>query len=299
MRTQQIETIPPPPSRNAPDETTRRLDHPRLSCPDPPPRTGKESAKSAVSAPIRVKKSRLLAKIENLPETELPPATSLSFRIHLGVNVPKLSKVQTEISSSKAAEGKDTTNRHSNGSLTPINENDSFARDGSALWKRISRQCLQSTDNMSPVASLSGLRGNNPATTECMAPELKARESQYGLLDSIIQITNDVLFRFGEEEDAVKAIVGQFRRGAHEVVETLTASWNDRLGHEHQNLANGLVDEKEFLAKASHLVGEQDSGSGKEVICSDDMARKVMKKRDELIAQIEALRNRNWREDRV
>ena len=93
----------------------------------------------------------------------------------------------------------------------------------------------------------------------------------------------------------MKAKVDEFRRGGLEVVQTLIDSWDDRLGHEHQNLVNKLNAEKEISMRAARLVDGQDLSLWKEIICDDKVERKVQKKKDELTARIEVMKNRgSW-----
>lgn len=105
----------------------------------------------------------------------------------------------------------------------------------------------------------------------------------------------DVLFRFGDEEDAVKAKVDEYSRGSNEIIQTLTETWTERLNHEHGNLMDGLKAESQILTTASQLIGKQNSGAWKELICNEDNFTAVQRKRESLKAKIEALNKRGSR----
>ncbi len=99
-----------------------------------------------------------------------------------------------------------------------------------------------------------------------------------------------MLFRFGHEEDAIKAKVDEYDRGGRVVLDTLTDTWNQRLEHEHNILQDGLRAEKELLSTATRLVAEKHSGGAwTRVIADDGLLGKVQKKGARLTKQIEAL----------
>ena len=102
-----------------------------------------------------------------------------------------------------------------------------------------------------------------------------------------------MLFRFGQEEDAVNTKVDEYFRGGDQIVQTLTDSWNQRLGHEHRNIATKLGEEKDFITKTSKLVTEQNIDSWKSIICDNHVGGKLQKRTKSLIARIEALRNKD------
>ncbi|KAJ9620688.1 hypothetical protein H2204_012174 [Knufia peltigerae] len=132
-----------------------------------------------------------------------------------------------------------------------------------------------------------------PASDPAVAPAPpQAPFSKSGQLHPLrASMSTDVLCRLGQEEDAVKSKTHEFFRGGDTVIQTLTDSWNERLGHEHRNLLTKLEEEKDVLRKASKLMKEQDVNSWKETICNPIRKEERGKGNDSLTARIEALRN--------
>lgn len=87
----------------------------------------------------------------------------------------------------------------------------------------------------------------------------------------------------------MRAKVDEYHRGGDEVIQTLIATWNDKIAHEYRNLADVLQVEREVLTTATRLVGKQDSREWEGIICNKELAGKVQKKNEDLMARIQAL----------
>ncbi|EXJ79064.1 hypothetical protein A1O3_08565 [Capronia epimyces CBS 606.96] len=288
------ERMGPPAPRQVPSRST---DVTRLPDRTPPVRaenkqsivvevTTTEMQKPAMSAPVRIKKTILLPNSATLSETDLPPATPLSFCTRLDMEAHTQIEDGVDANDLTVTEERETARRTGDASLTLIDD-ETFSEERRVLrTRRAGRQHAESAEDMSSITSPSRRQKN-----EWVGREINVRKSQHGLLDAILQITNDILFRFGEEEDAVRARIAELYRGGDDIIQTLTDSWNDRLGHEHQNLVKGLSTEKEMMAKAVQLVAEQDSSLWRDKIVSNPgVPATAASKAHVLVAQIEALR---------
>jgi len=97
------------------------------------------------------------------------------------------------------------------------------------------------------------------------------------------------MFRFGEEEDAIKARVEEFQVGGNAVLNTLTESWNDRLSHHYGKLRKDLEEEKAVLAKATETLNAAKASQLDTLRNSDAMLQKIDERTDTLLARIAAL----------
>lgn len=98
------------------------------------------------------------------------------------------------------------------------------------------------------------------------------------------------MFRFGEEEDAIKAKANEYHAGGNAVLHTLTDIWNDRLSHHHLKLRKELEEEKEVLARASKTVNEAKMNDLEILQNGNATLEKIDKNTDTLMARIAALR---------
>ncbi|KIW94404.1 uncharacterized protein Z519_04380 [Cladophialophora bantiana CBS 173.52] len=251
----------------------------------------------AIIGPVRVKKSSSLphARAEPVLEPEIPPATPASFSTRLNLDLPLPAKVTPGNEGSKMTERGDTCQNAGNDSLTLVNEDETFFGDRSGKGSRLGRrQRSESGDDSFAISATFHRTGETVRRGDPMIGSISARESQLGLLDAIINITNDVLFRFGTEEDAMKAKVDGYHRGGKEIIRTLTDTWNQRLEHENRLLVDVLKVEKEVLTTALQLVGDRQHSGGawKEIVYDQGLTGKVQEKRDSLLRAIEKLANR-------
>ncbi|KAJ9606306.1 hypothetical protein H2200_009267 [Cladophialophora chaetospira] len=291
---------PPPLPRTLPSRATRKPEPPRKSWPESRAEkaarisdaAAKDPIKSSKSEPVRIKKRMTLplAADEPLPEADLPPATpvSLSTRLDLHTNLPTHAAPNAEDSRME-----DACQKLGNGSITLVNEEEESVRgDRSAMWGRAGRRqrSESSDDDVSMAASPSRRKGHTEGRDSSTVERLTARDSQRGLVAAIISIANDVLFRFGDEEDAITAKVDEYDRGGKGVLDTLMDTWTQRLEHEHKILQDGLRAEKDLLSTAAGLVDEEHTaGAWIGVVSDDKLVGKVQRKGTRLTKQIEAL----------
>ncbi|KAG9785640.1 hypothetical protein KCU88_g2453, partial [Aureobasidium melanogenum] len=250
--------------------------------------------KPAVPPPVRVKRAvpsnPVMEEPAVQPEADIPPATLLSFCTRLEMKAPALHDSVPDIDACMSTKEKVSAQQLEDGSLTLVDDHPTTGQR-TALWaRRAGRERPEPTDDASSVASPPRRRRNSALEEKEKSKQVHARDSQHGLLDSILQITNDVLFRLAEEEDAVKAKVKELYRGGDDIIQTLTDNWNERLGHEHQNLSGCLSGEKKMLTTAMQVVEEQDAGQWTSILCNPQVSRNTADKRGGLIGRIEALR---------
>lgn len=190
---------PPPPPRSVPAKTRRQLDVPRKSWPDLQTRHGTEQlqtqANSHAPRPIRVKKKLPVVGVEPAPGPndgpEIQPGTPLSFCTRLEAKAPVLAEMSTDVEDSRCSEGKDVAQQPGNGSLTLINDEDSLPADISALRFGLDRRRPSgSTDFDSADDSVPGRDDSGHGRDGQLPQQFRVRESQQGLLDAIIHITN-------------------------------------------------------------------------------------------------------------
>ncbi|EXJ53575.1 uncharacterized protein A1O5_13142 [Cladophialophora psammophila CBS 110553] len=256
-----------------------------------------EAYRPAITGPVRVKKSLSLSHAGGGPvlEPEMPPATPASFSTRLNLDLPLPANVTPGNEGSKMTEHGDTCQNAGNDSLALVNEDENFFGDRSTKGPRLGRrQRSESGDDSFVVSATFHRTGEAVRQGDPMMGVISARESQRGLLDAIINITNDVLFRFGTEEDAMKAKVDEYHRGGKEIIRTLTDTWNQRLEHGNRLLVDVLKAEKEVLTTALQLVRDRQHSGGawKEIVYDQGLTGKVQEKRDSLLKVIEKLTNR-------
>ncbi|KAH0842424.1 hypothetical protein FOPE_07180 [Fonsecaea pedrosoi] len=255
----------------------------------------KEMRQPVITGPIRVKKSMSLPLvIEPELEPELPPATpdSFSTRLHLhdrfSINeVPDNGGLKTT--------GVDTWQNVGNDSLTIVNGDETVYGDCLGCGpKRGRRQQSDSEHDGSTTASPSNKPRGDSRRGDSIIAFPSARESQRGMLDAIINITNDVLFRFGSEEDAMRSKVSEYDRGGGVIIQTLTDTWTQRLEHERHLLEDILKEEKDVLTTALQLVQctDQLGGNWRKTIYNRELTRQVQDKGKGVARKIENLKNR-------
>lgn len=242
------------------------------------------------AGPVRIKKSfsHTIIPIQHT-ESEQPPA---SFRTRLAAT-----------DESRATADRDKTLLSGNESITLVDENATFNRQ--RQFRRIRQQRSASTDLVSLEDSPSLRIQSKDMVHDNKHRAAGIRESQQGLMDSMLQITNvsskvalntftdrleDVMIRFGNEEDAIKANVNEYHAGGNAVLHTLTDSWNDRLSHHQLKLKKELEGGKELLARASKTVNEAKSNNLEVLRNGNATLEKIDKKTDTLMARIVALR---------
>ncbi|ETI29310.1 hypothetical protein G647_01763 [Cladophialophora carrionii CBS 160.54] len=292
---------PPPPPMILPTRVSSKPGHARKSWPESHVEGAtraaeapvKEQVKPINAGPVRVKKRLTLplAAEEQIQKSDVPPATPASFSTRLDLHA--------DLSTHQARNDGDWrmeygAQRFGNGSMTLVNEEESGPEERSGIWTRPGRrQGPASGDDMSKAASPSRIsRGKEHAGDRdgLVVGKVNARSSQRALLSAIVNITNDVLFRFGEEEDAIQAKVDQYAHGGRAIIETLTDAWNQRLEHEHKILLEGLNAEQESLSTAACLLTEKHGGGAwREAIADDRLLGKVQKKGARLTEQIETV----------
>ncbi|EXJ65335.1 hypothetical protein A1O7_01676 [Cladophialophora yegresii CBS 114405] len=253
----------------------------------------KEQVKPTNAGPVRVKKRRTLplGPEEQNQEFDVPPATPASFstRLELHADLPTHQAHDREDWRSEYG-----GQRFGNGSMTVVDEEESGLEARSGIWRRPEhRHGPDSCNGMSEAPSPTrNSRGTEPAKDRDVLVQgnVIARGSQRALLSAIVNITNDVLFRFGEEEDAIKAKVDQYGHGGRAIVETLTDTWRQRLEHEQKILLEGLKAEQESLSTAACLLTEKHSGgTWRGTIADGRLLGKVQKKGARLAEQIETM----------
>ncbi|OCT54506.1 hypothetical protein CLCR_00753 [Cladophialophora carrionii] len=292
---------PPPPPMKLPTRVSSKPGHARKSWPESHVERAvrvaeapvKEQVKPINAGPVRVKKRLTLplAAEEQIQGSEVPPATPASFSTRLDLHA--------DLSTHQARNDEDWrmeygAPRFGNGSMTLVNEEESGPEERWGIWTRSGRRQEPASGNdMSKAASPSRIsRGKEHAGDRdgLVVGKVNARGSQRALLSAIVNITNDVLFRFGEEEDAIQAKVDQYAHGGRAILETLTDAWNQRLEHEHKILLEGLNAEQESLSSAACLLTEKHGGGAwREAIADDKLLGKVQKKGARLTEQIETV----------
>ncbi|KIX97803.1 uncharacterized protein Z520_06581 [Fonsecaea multimorphosa CBS 102226] len=256
-----------------------------------------EPPEPVTAGPVRVKKSLSLPLAGNEPvlEPDLPPATPASFSTRLNLHFLLADNVIPDNEGLKMMHDGDTGQNVGDDSLTLVKG------DETAFGNRLDRgfglgreQRSESGDDSPVMTSPLHKTDEGVRRGDSMLGMISARDSQRGLLDAIVNITNDVLFRFGAEEDGVKAKVDQYDCGGNKVIQTLTDTWDQRMGHERRILGDTLKSEKEVLATALQLVedGQQSGGAWRETVYNQELAGKIREKRDILVRKIERLRNR-------
>lgn len=98
------------------------------------------------------------------------------------------------------------------------------------------------------------------------------------------------MFRFSEEEDAIKAKVDGFHAGGNAVLQTLSDSWNDRLAHHHLKVERLLEEEKDILVQAGETVSGAKVEDWEALCNSHATLGKIDSKIETLMASITALR---------
>ncbi|KAK4936358.1 hypothetical protein LTR10_022732 [Elasticomyces elasticus] len=249
-----------------------------------------EEPKPVPPVPVRVKKAVPPSNPVPTVEAEVPPGTPMSFCTRWDMDAPDAAVDATD--GEMRVPKKDMAQKSGDTSLTLINGDDFVDTHRSGTWPRRGRRLRSlSTDDMSSIVS--------PSRDEAFAPtknqartDLKVRDSQRGLLNAVMEITKDVLLRFGQEEDAIRTKVDEFCRGGDQIVQTLTDSWNERLDHEQRNMTHKLAEEKNVLTEACVLFKEQNTDSWRGVISEADMKTRAEKRSINLTATIEALKSR-------
>ncbi|KIV78394.1 hypothetical protein PV11_10116 [Exophiala sideris] len=282
---ERINSMGPPPTRS----TLSKLHHqapvqhsPRPEEPKPVP---------PVPVPVRVKKAVPPSNPVPTVEAEVPPGTPLSFCTRWDMEAPDAAADATD-GEMHVPKNKDMAQKSGDTSLTLINGDDFVDAHRSATGPRRGRRLRSiSTDDMSSIVSPSRSEAFAPAQKQART-DLKVRDSQRGLLDAVMEITKDVLLRFGQEEDAIKTKVEEFYRGGGQIVQTLADSWNERLAHEHRNMTHKLAEEKNVLREACEHFKEQNMDSWRGVISKAQMKTRAEKRSIKLTAKIEALRSR-------
>lgn len=146
--------------------------------------------KTVKSAPVRIKKTVLSTKKVAPSEPELFPGTPLPFCTRLDMKAPVPVENGLEGAGTTAAEGRAIAQRSGDRSLTLAND-ESISGDRSVPWaRRGGRQSSESADDMSSVASPSQRQTFPPLKDDRVPREINVRESQRGLLDAILGITN-------------------------------------------------------------------------------------------------------------
>lgn len=98
------------------------------------------------------------------------------------------------------------------------------------------------------------------------------------------------MFRFSEEEDAIKAKVNGFQLGGNAVLQTLSDSWNDRLAHHHLKVERLLEEEKDILVQANETINGARVEDWEVLGNSRASLEKIDSKIETLMASIAALR---------
>ena len=192
---------PPPPPQSVPAKGVQEHNPPRKSWPesqkDKATRIAQQAAKKPSKpihdGPVRVKKRLTLPLAANdpSPEPDLPPATPASFSTRLDLHTEQTIKLVDQDGDSKMVEARDAPQKLRNGSMTLVNEEESVLGDRTGMWARLGRrQRSVSVDDMSVAVSPSQGKAQAGGRDDQMVGELSARESQRGLLDAIIKITN-------------------------------------------------------------------------------------------------------------
>ncbi len=189
---------PPPLPQALPSRATRKPDPPRKSWPESRSETTTRLAQAATkqpskpAEPVRIKKRLTLPLAANEPlhEADFAPATPASFstRLDLHANLPKHVAHNDEDSRMQ-----DAGQKLGNGSITLVNEDDSFHGDRPTIWTRAGhRQHSEpdDDDDVSMAASPSRNKGHVENRHISMVGKLTARDSQQGLLAAIISVTN-------------------------------------------------------------------------------------------------------------
>ncbi|KIW17675.1 hypothetical protein PV08_04870 [Exophiala spinifera] len=248
----------------------------------------KETTEPMANVPVRVKKTLPSTKETQeatIADPNVPPGTPMSFCTRLDMHASALDVGFDEPELAK--EARHSARQSGDGSITLVNDDHAFLDrspgPSPGPYRSLILRRSASTEAMSPSAK----PRRSPKHMRPWPGTLDVRGSQRGLFDSIMKITSDVLLRLGQEEDAVKSKVQEFFRGGDAIIQTLTDSWNDRLGHEHLNVLTSLKEERDVLRKAAKLMNEQDESSWKGVICN--VVRQDGK--ESLTARIEAFKN--------
>lgn len=154
-----------------------------------PRKAPEQPSESTRSAPVRVKKTNQNLKDVSQAEIEMPPETPLFFCTRLNLRAPVLPESGLVVDQVKVSANKDTDQQAGNRSVTLVND-ESFSGLRSTLWPRRRRRRSESSEGISLADSHS--HGNEfDAETHPEAPrQVEVRDSQHGLLDAILSISN-------------------------------------------------------------------------------------------------------------
>ena len=101
-----------------------------------------------------------------------------------------------------------------------------------------------------------------------------------------------MLFRLGNEEDAITAKVNTLDRGCEFFTDDLIVSWNKRVSHERKKIAHGLVDGRQDLMTTLGKVekdGNDTARKWEEVKKSAQIEMEAEGRNAELLAAIKAM----------
>lgn len=275
----------------------------------PPAEPSVMNGKAFAAGPVRMKRSLLDAIPTQRAEPDHPPPTPTSFCTRLEAENTNLHGMQTTPDEARASVNQDTTYASGNASITLVGENSTLHRRQPFSPSRRRRQQRSISSDLRLTEDSPSLRRQSKDMMDNRKlPAVGIRESQQGLRDSMSQITKvstskslkifaklsqDVMFRFGEEEDAIKTKAKEFHAGGNAVLKTLTESWNDRLSHHYRKLRKDLGEEKAVLAKASETLNAAKASQLEILRNGDATLQKIDEKTDTLLVRIAALRCRD------
>lgn len=158
-----------------------------------PQTVSKEPSRPKNPVLVRVKKRLTLPFAANdpFPEPDFPPSTPASFSTRLDLHASRAEDSAYDKHGSKSAEQAEAGQRLGNGSMTLVSGEDSDLQDDPGTRTRgRHRQKPESAEAISVAPSSPRPKTYAGEGDDRMVGVLTARESQRGLLDAIIDITN-------------------------------------------------------------------------------------------------------------
>jgi hypothetical protein len=94
----------------------------------------------------------------------------------------------------------------------------------------------------------------------------------------LLIFAQEILLRFGAEEDAISAQVVEYGRGGLAIVKTLQDTWVQRLEHEHKIVLASLDSESSSLATFRKSMSRMEKGAAwRDAIFEQDLVGKLAK----------------------
>ena len=307
----------PPPATVIPRETRKtsnavsKLQAMQLSMHTAPedinqPGTVTSPAGNTCNGPVRIKKSPLPVPCTTGSQRDVPASTPIAFVARL--------QGSDEIAQNDGHDQHigEHTNQPPAASRSFSDPDETLV--GTVTTRRISvplRETLrhtrypsESSDGLGSVER-HALSGSKATHNDRGRWEVAVRPAHQSLVDQIMQITNvstwassacsrlnhsqEVLFRLGEEEDAIAAKVDQFRRGGESVMGMFSQTWTDRWTHEATKVQHHMRKERDLFRKANNTLNEQTKAKELKMLPQvDELVNAIEQRKKGILAAIQS-----------